>query len=803
MSDLQQLSLEARALPLQQRSAILSSMPETDIHGFLADLFRAMEPTYWVEVTHGSDEFGKDLVIVRKDRLAADVIAVVVKKGDIRGKTAGDVDVVKERITKADSAKGRVTREILSQIEQATAHDAVLSAYVSKLKPSKVFVVLVGTMSKQARQRLDMEVGALGRIIDLPSLVDLFTDYFPQVFFEGHAVSFIDSRLRELEHDTFFDKAGRTLSECYVEPYVSKLDNPFSLDEDSFAIHVRNKKVKLSHFSTLTVDHRRVLLVGDPGSGKSKALAKLCIDSYKETFPKLIRTSKPDATLPIPLMLPARRLLEYNDLEAFLEKELPLKVRGRFSISVLLIDGLDEVAADQRPRALDLATSFASSIDASLLITSRKLALVNNPPKGFERYELLPFEVGQALRLFQKVLADTNALPALKEGLERIKSQIPMNPLSLLLLVELVTEHKEVPSSITELYDRYLDMVLGRWDAEKGIEVLFDYVIKKRFLAALAYDEFYLKNRLEIPVDDFQHFVQRYHELYGWAPSHDDSFLRELERAGIVTLQEEIFFNHRSFLEYFVAAYIYDRRSDIADLIPLVTSIYYDLMWSESAFFYAGLLRELSPDLLLSISQYPTKTISDSIGKVLIGRLLQAAWHSSAEIKIEGLRTSVGSISMVQDEFGMLLDKAGLSWPKVYQDIFVLLLADLSFSSSFVNREVGLLFDEASANAVSSEADSFRKLALLWGMRRFLTPEELDKRTTALIDSFDSTTLGASGQARLLVLSHLLKPQDTALILSLKRRLKRVLKQAPNVAQELQAKGKARHPFRPPARLKG
>ena len=86
------LAVEARQLPKEKRREILAAFTEVELHHHLQALFRAMSPDVWVEVTHGTTEFGKDLVIVRTDPLVSDVIGVVVKCGDIRGKTSGDVD---------------------------------------------------------------------------------------------------------------------------------------------------------------------------------------------------------------------------------------------------------------------------------------------------------------------------------------------------------------------------------------------------------------------------------------------------------------------------------------------------------------------------------------------------------------------------------------------------------------------------------------------------------------------------------------------------------------------------------------
>ena len=126
----------------------------------------------------------------------------------------------------------------------------------------------------------------------------------------------------------------------------------------------------------------------------------------------------------------------------------------------------------------------------------------------------------------------------MKESLERIKAQILLVPLSLLLLVELVEEHKEIPASVTELYDRFFDMALGREDTEKGIKTLFDYLVKKRFLGVLAYHEFREKNRLGSPREDFDRFTMSYAEQYGWYSENLESFVQEIERTGILVLSQ-------------------------------------------------------------------------------------------------------------------------------------------------------------------------------------------------------------------------------------------------------------------------
>ena len=147
-----------------------------------------------------------------------------------------------------------------------------------------------------------------------------------------------------------------------------------------------------------------------------------------------------------------------------------------------MVDGLDEIESQNRLAIIDKLDSFSEEIGCSYILTSRKIDIINTLPQEYQKYELLPFEFNQALQLVSKLISDNKVLAAMKESLEKIQTQIFLVPLSLLLLVELVEERNEVPASITELYDRFFDMALGREDREKGIEVLFDYLMKKKFL---------------------------------------------------------------------------------------------------------------------------------------------------------------------------------------------------------------------------------------------------------------------------------------------------------------------------------
>src|SRR5690606_15051264 len=139
---------------------------------------------------------------------------------------------------------------------------------------------------------------------------------------------------------------------------------------------------------------------------------------------------------------------------------------------------------------------------------------------------------------------------------------------TLRMLVSLAEESKEVPASLTELYEQYFDTVLGRYDGEKGIEVLFTYQVKSQFLAALAYKAYFLEGRTELPRGDFDTFVDTFGEEHqsSWGAEQRDRLVRELIRSGVLVVSKHrVMFRHKTYLDYFAARFLSSFRDEIID----------------------------------------------------------------------------------------------------------------------------------------------------------------------------------------------------------------------------------------------
>ena len=776
----------AKLLPKDERKDIIRRFKETELHRHLKELFKAMEPNYTIEITHGTQELGKDLVIVKKDKFGFDVIGVIVKKADITGKTLGSVDDLRIRIREVFNVKNeKKLSEIESQIEQALAHKAELKSVYDSLPVSKIFIILAGDISNQAKIRLRGEAGDTIDIFDINWLIDKFTEHYPQAFFEGSVLDFLHDKINKLESKHWLSKKGMSLSEYFIDPPLLAADVPVKFDEDGLALILNKRKIPFLQIKSALINCKKIILVGDPGVGKSAALSKFTIEMLKEAYISATKRKQKGKKIGIPILIPAKELLELATSTSLLDYYFEgIDIKDRFQIQTILVDALDEAPPNLRKEIIQKAELFSKELLSCLVITSRKIEVIDSPPIGFEKYEVLPFEFKQALKLFEKLALNKKTLSALRDGLEKIKHQIPMVPLSLMLLLELVEDQKEIPASVTELYDRYFDIDLGRYDKEKGIEVLFEYLVKKNLLAELACNEFFHKDRLEIPLEDFNEFLNNYAARYNWDRNLIESLVREIERSGIIDIKEIVLFRHRSFLDYFAAYHIFDKREEFKNLNEKIVEIYFDDIWENIAFFYIGLRREMSSAMLENIFATEGQNISFLINKFSIGRLFQAGWHSESKIKDEGIKKAISIAPRLKDRILSIMQTSKVKVPKIYGDFLLMAFSEFSFGSIFLKNEITEIVNDLIRQGTYK--DIYAALILLSPIYRFLEPNDLNEITTNLLDKLSGVTvLDNEQRGILLILFMIMEKNDPTVQKAIKKRLDKLMKLDPSTFKKL------------------
>lgn len=783
-----ELTQKSKTIPRDDRKAIIEGIKETDLHGYLKELYKAMEPDYPVEVTHGVDELGKDLIIVKRDSMTTDVIGVVVKRGSIMSNTLGDVEEIIGTVNDIlDFKPNRTFREIQSQINQAFTHPAELKTQFRELPVDRVFVVLAGDISKRGRNRLSKEAKGPVDIFDADWLIDNFTEYYPEIFFEGKITDFLQSKIQELETRSWHLKQDKNLSDCFVEPLVLNVDLPLNIDKVTIATAITTKRLPFSRLKSVISLKQQVVLVGDAGTGKSAALAKLSIEMLKDAYVSVTKRKLSSKCADVPLAITAVELLEAPSIDALLYSYFrDRQVSERLAIKVLMVDALDEVAANSREIVIIKAREYSDKLNCALILTSRKIDIISKTPTGFKKYELLPFEAGQALKLFEKLHGDDGLLESLKSELNKIRYQIPMVPLSLILLMELVEENEEVPASITELYERFTDVVLGRFDRKKGIEVLFEYTVKKRFLAALAYTEFLSKSRLEIPRPDYIRFLGDYAHEYSLDTEYLHNFMREIERAGILQIDEgEVSFGHKAFLEYFTAFYIFDKRDEIHNMDDFLVERYFNDLWGDTIFFYVGHKKEISEKLLDKLFASDGKgnpQLDVDASKFMIGRLLQAGWHSPSRVKIAGIEKAFKLVPAIRQDLLDLSSKRSWKLPKIFADYIILFMSDNSFRSSFLSKEALIVFEKLCAEKFNAST----LIPLLWALKPFIPRPQFNGAATELLNTIsNSNQFTVEDKARALIMLKFIERSDRSMTKVIRKKVEQIQDKNPGILKKL------------------
>ncbi|MEO8354454.1 MAG: SUMF1/EgtB/PvdO family nonheme iron enzyme [Chloroflexota bacterium] len=241
----------------------------------------------------------------------------------------------------------------------------------------------------------------------------------------------------------------------------------------------------------------RVVVLGDPGSGKSTMMKYLALRLAK------------DDNAPLPILLPLNayaRALGQKDinLQVYLHEYFAARAEGVASLTplfeeaiqsgkaVILLDGLDEVQ-EGRAALVQKVEAFAQDAVARgcrVLVTSRIVGYrdASLSAKNWSLYTLLDF-TPEAIESFaakwclafeKSTLGDTpearKAAEAERESLLGAIEANPgvgrlaSNPLLLTILALIKRQGVELPRSRIKLYDRYLETLIEAWNRASALD---------------------------------------------------------------------------------------------------------------------------------------------------------------------------------------------------------------------------------------------------------------------------------------------------------------------------------------------
>lgn len=392
----------------------------------------------------------------------------------------------------------------------------------------------------------------------------------------------------------------------------------------------------------------RIVVLGNPGGGKSTFATKLCFELTSKTESEWFGGRR---VTPILIVLreyaadnKERKvsILEFCEAQANSSYQLApppgtfeyLLLNGR---ALVIFDGLDELLeTSQRQRITSEVESFCKLYPSTpIVVTSREVGYEQAPLNSrlFDVFRLGPFYVDQVEDYAKKWFAldadgrseasDAKAAAFMAESMS--VPDLRANPLMLGLMCTIYREELYIPRNRPDVYRKCAEMMFDRWDRRRGIPIRFTF--EGEFRPAIAFLAYwiYSDELLQAGVTE-QQLIRKASEYLLSKRVEDRDEAEEIARnfvdfcrgrawvftnTGSTGSGDELYqFTHRTFLEYFTALYlsrIHETAEGLAkNLLPKIARREWDVV-AQLAFQIKNIELEFASDRLL-------RTVVDEIG---------------------------------------------------------------------------------------------------------------------------------------------------------------------------------------------
>lgn len=418
------------------------------------------------------------------------------------------------------------------------------------------------------------------------------------------------------------------------------------------------------------VSFQRIVLLGDPGAGKTTTLKYLALEMlqgsdklpYLPIYVELKKyiESKMDTLLDF-IAFDWIKTYNFNDARSYLEEQLK---NGR---AALLLDGLDEVQggstvedAENAYNKVATEISNLSKRPCPIVVTCRQRGWKGGLAP-FRDLEVLDFSWEQ----IQKFLESWFRLDLYKADDLRIKLEsnshmriLGANPLILSLIAIVYEQDLGLPEGRSELYRRCVEVFLGKWDLDKNVRRFSKFTTdnKHDLLKEIAW-HFHRKRQRYFSRKELLAIISNFLSTLTISSRESTTILDEITtQFGLLKEQAHGWYGflHLTFQEYFTALAVTERAPhSLSDVIAHKHSTW----WEEVILLTAAQMPDATPLLLgilhgqlnyptLAQSSYSTLQMEDVLSiddDLFNSNLLLAArcLISNETVQVIGLRDSI------------------------------------------------------------------------------------------------------------------------------------------------------------------
>lgn len=561
------------------RKRLRSITSEKDeLHPLLAELFTRIDEVKRYEYTHGSTEMGADFILVRTDAL--------LKRDEYIG-VIGKVAKVHQDLTTVNR-----------QIEECVRIRRYIEGGKKEITLSAVWIVATDTITQGARLKInDAHRGSKIHFIAGDDLAQMILEFVPDYL--SRVPLSVSSYLRTIreevrETDTSLDIFTLDGQAFYLPQEVDRLRiDPYS-KTTTVTRHRRNVDLLTE------LDNPRPMLVeAGMGGGKSKLLRFL--------VQSLAQSASFAAQPFLPVSTTYRELIDDfgGSVTALVEARVSADICGDLPEDakvVVFVDAVDEKSQTQE----ELFVSLKTVIDDAKRDSRCRVVLTSRPIANLEfdrefahllnRYEIRRLSIGQIVNYLTTICNQLNLTRRIVDDIRRspLFNDIPKSPLAAVLLAKVLRDDpKDLPATLPELYSKYLELALGRWDINKGLQSQQEYDVLNAVLLDLA--QYLLDNQLgSVAVSEFRQRVDGYLGERNLPVTTNTVVTNALERSDVLVSSRDghtVRFKHRSFAEFLEAR----RRREAGTMVPSLQA--FEMYWANVYYFACGQSKD-APQLI-------------------------------------------------------------------------------------------------------------------------------------------------------------------------------------------------------------
>jgi HEAT repeat protein len=376
--------------------------------------------------------------------------------------------------------------------------------------------------------------------------------------------------------------------------------------------------------------HKRIMVLADPGMGKSTLLKMEAVLTAQVEKQKLLENQITVDEVIFPLFLRLSDLVDEKVEEIFkaeiidaipilMQRYYPkapsgisylLKEKLKTGKCLLFLDALDEVPREYRNRLKDKLNRFAQTYPCQIICTSRIVGYDGAFVNGAKEVEIVPFkqkQIEQYIKIWFTNAADyiDNDLVSANGLIRELQNKpqirgLAQNPLLLSLLCSLYQEKElMLPARRCQIYEKAVLCMLSKWTRNRKPQSEGKIRAKIRVLEELAY-QFTCEGKEIFSSDELYDKIEEYlqgekvptvfrktdtDELIAEL-SEEDGILQKLAREG-----DRYLFLHRTFQEYLTASYLNRTNNSIA----LAREHFWEYDWHETLSLLAGLMENPIP----------------------------------------------------------------------------------------------------------------------------------------------------------------------------------------------------------------